>query len=520
MSRSRNLQAHKVAYNEIARCLAEGGYQVLSSALHQGIIHPNQDSLSAWLASNAKPNLGFYGFFTKLDSGTAQSLNHGEVTDLIPNEHRKIIKNFEAEYPGAEFDFSISLDSQQLHENIILMDPKEKIIDLSLTVSCIYKGTRKSVTGSRKIKVYSLLSPIISKFTYYHKGYSGNRYNRFVSNIYGRPAIRPDGKFKYEDDIAPLVLINGPLDPKSEFIPDSILLEARGSKFDPSSFDHLADFAKIEKSRKEILRRGFLYFGPESGASNVLNLTPGLDPIGYGEYFNLFNPFFGDGSRTYPAIQFMNLPEAFNNPVPVTNRMLATEGVDFLTNGRAEIHTLYEGFYESDATNAFAPNPANGGQLKTGYSGKSSLIHPFGTYTAPSRAYTVGSAYRAVAKISSIGIDRDESNYDESNQSKCLPSPAPRRDATSAYLFQVEETEFLNPQVGYTLDPIKKSLDNRNYVPGCQEPKSIQLPTEFDYPLLFPTYEQYRLHMSDVILIPMNHLIDFVHYSQIGRAHV
>ena len=514
MSRSRNLQAHKVAYNEIARCLAEGGYQVLSNALHKGIKHPDPERIKKWLLAKTNSNLGFYGFLTKLDGGSRQSLEHDEIMTLFSDDYRKILKDLERQYPGAQFKFSLSLDSSQFHENQLLKDPKEKIVELRLTSSCSYKGTVKGVRGTRKIAVYNLLSPIISKFTYYHKGNSGDSYNRFGSNIYGRPVILPDGSLKYQEYIAPLVLINGPLEKKPDFVPDSILLEAHGSQSAQSSFDYLSDSYQIEKSRKEILRRGFLYFGPDAGAPNIFNLTPGLDPDGYGEYFTMFNPAFGDGPRTYPAVQFLNIPEAFKVPISVLNRMVPSAGIpDFYTNGKADIYSLYEGFYESDPTNSYTPNPLRGGQIKMGYSEKSSIIHPFGTHKMPSRAYTVGSAYRAIAKISSMGIDRDDSSADESNQGRCLGFAPPRRDATAAFLHQVDEAGFLDPQPGYTFDPIRSTLDNRNYANDCNEPSLIQLPSDFNYPFLFPTYESYRAHMSDVILIPMNHLIDFPHYS-------
>lgn len=522
MSRNRNLQAHKITFNEVARCLSEGGYQLLSRAIREGIQTPDESSLRRWIASGGSLDMGFYGRILKSEltaskQGTRPNhqLSHTEILRLAPSHFEKILENLQSKYPGAEISLSMEWSSQHLFEEKYLLDLLEKEISLILTSSCTYQGTRKSVTGIRKLRAYNLLTPLLSKFTFYHKSQSGNTYNQFLSNIFGRPVIRADGKFKYPNNHFPLVLINGPLNEDSEFIPDSVLLGSRGKSSNPDSFEYLSDPSQIKASREAILRRGFLYFGPTRGDSaNVLNLTPGADPLGFGEYFFLFNPYFGeDGPRTYPAIQFVDLPPAFEEPVPVENIMDPAEGLPFESNGKADIYSLHEGFYESDPTNEFAPNPRAAGYIKNGYSEASSLIHPFGTYTMPSRAYTMGSGFRAVAKLSSIGIDRDESSTDESQQSNCLGSPAPRRDATAAFLYQTNESGFLNPIPNITLAPIHHTLDNRNYVPDCSEPRRLRLPSDFDYPKLFPEFDLYQLHMSHVLYIPMNHILDYPHFS-------
>ena len=521
MSRSRNLQAHKVAFNEIGRSMAEGGYQFLSRAVREGSETPDESELSRWLLSKGSLPLGFYGHFlqspltnSSAGQGPTLKLSHGEIMELIPEKFERILHHFETSTPGSKIEFQMEWSSTQLFEENVLMDPIEKTVNLTIRSKCTFQGTEKVVTGTRKLRIYNLLAPLLSKFTFYHKSQTGGLYNQLLTNLFGRPVIRPDGKFKYPANHFPLVLVNGPLSPESKIIPDSQLLGGRGQSDDPQNFEYLTDDSQIQLSKEQILRRGFLYFGPHRpDSANVLNLTPGADPNGYGEYFFLFNPYFGSGPRTYPAIQRVGLPEAFQEPVLIQNLMEPTDGLPFESSGKADIYSLHEGFYESDPTNSFAPNPRGAGYIKDGYTEASSLIHPFGTYTMPSRAYTVGSAFRAVAKLSSIGIDRDESSSDESQQSSCLGRPSPLRDATAAFLYQTNRSGFENPIPNVTIDPIHHTLDNRNYAPNCSEPRRIRLPDDFDYPLLFPDFDTYLPHMCNILYIPRNHMVDYPHYS-------
>ena len=102
--------------------------------------------------------------------------------------------------------------------------------------------------------------------------------------------------------------------------------------------NHLSDGDELEKSRKIILQRGFLYFGP--GENNILRLTLGLTPLGWGEYFHLFNPMIGNNPNTYPA-QIINSPDFFQRSHIVKN----SEPLNSETYGKAILQSVYEGFY-------------------------------------------------------------------------------------------------------------------------------------------------------------------------------
>jgi len=519
MTRQRNLESHKIYFLEVSRTLAESGLQILLRALRDsGKIRSERD-LSILLQSQNFHKESFYGFFLQpiqrlLSGGPSSELSHQQILDRLDASFKNLLENLSEKLPGSSLEFRVHLTASPFFPNSPLKDPVEKIVRLTLVCTGHYRGTNRKASVSRDLRVYNLLAPLTSKFTFYHKSFAGGKYNRLVTNLYGQPVLDARGEFKYPDNAFPMILINGPTQSGQGIPTDTELLGGRGGS-GPLAFEHLTDPSEIERSREAILRRGFLFFGPQNGVDTgtVLNLTPGLEPSAFGEYFHLFNVNQDGGAHSYPSIQFTNLPAYLENSLNIVNRFSIQDGGPRILSGKADIYTLYEGFYEPDATTNFAKNPGEAGIIKTGYSAFSSLIHPFGTYAFPSRAYTVGAAFQAMAKLSSIGVDRLDTGQDESNQSYCWNSPVPKRDGTALYLFQTTENGFESPIPGITLDTVRKTLSNKNFIENCTEPETLNPPPDFGYGNIFPDYQSYRTHMSGILAVPLNHILDYPHYT-------
>lgn len=519
MTRQQNVQSHKAFYNEVARTSARAAVQMLIRALREGIKTPADPTVKKLLNDSTYYDRSFYGYFLQpinnLQNQTEIKLSHSKLISLFPAQIKNIYANFLTATPELTINFELIIRPNAIYSSItggeVMRDHSEKKVDLELSAQATYRGSEKTFKLNKFLMVYNLISPITSKFTFFHKSSIGNRYNQLITNIVGKPILNNSGGFKYKNNF-PLILINGPLgnDPKS--LGDPFLLKGRGGN-DFKSMDHLSDPSEIKRSKESLLNRGFLFFGP--GKDNILNLTPGSDPSGWGEYFHLFNPYIGNSPNTYIA-RVINGPDFFKNSHPVKN----DSPLNIETSGSAILQSLYEGFYEPDAYNYFQPNPSQG--IKNNYSAYSSLIHPFGSYQAFSRAYTVGNAYRAVAKISSIGVDRVDDSYDENEQINCLQVPSvQKRDGRLAILRETTLDGWLG-QREFTMNPITLSMDNLHKVrplpDGTQyicddEPNIIHVGPEFNYDSMFVEFEQYANYMSKVEYIPINHTIDYPHYT-------
>lgn len=524
VSRQQNVQSHKTYYNEVALNLAEAGTRLLASAMRRGIQTPTPLELKS-IVTNGDFEKNFYAFFLQNADHFNGPEGEAEFNDSLLRSYfdKSILdveKNLLARYPTAEIEYTLVTRALPLYKDDIIKDQVPKLLEMRLIASAHYRGSQAAFEIHKKLKLYSLLTPLLSKFTLYHKEGIGRRYNKFKGNLIGQPALSPNGR-PQSPYLFPLVLFNGPLNNNSPIPPDSLLLRGAGGQ-DPSSFDILASPSKVEESRDAILRRGFLYFGPGQEKDNVLNLTSGAydeDSLfgGFGEYFNLFNIHLPGGAQTFPAL-LTDVPDFFQQAYEVENRF--DDQPPEMSVGTVHLRALYEGYYTPDATNGNQQTPDS--LITDGsYHHFSSLIHPFGTNEAPSRAYTVGAAHRAFARITSVGLDRIENNQDEGQQSACFGYPTDPRDGTVTYLMQTNENGFLNPIPDITLRSInlnpenlnKEHIINQQRVDCPEEPRTMRLGGEFSYPNMFEDYENYERYMSTVQYVPMNHMLDYVHYS-------
>ena len=520
MTRQQNIQSHKSRYNEVARTSAEAGLQLLIRAIREGIKTPSEIELQSMSQNSKFHQNSFYGFFLQtsdklFENSDQNQLTHSVLINLFPRQMKVIHETYQKTIPGLKLEYSINLESKSLYSYAngeeVLKDKIEKKLNLELICEATYKGTTKKYKFKKYMNIYNLISPITSKFTFFHKSSSGDRYNKLITNLLGKPIIDQSGDFKYPYNF-PLVLINGPLDNDPQIPGDSFLLSGKGgNSFE--NMNHLSDKDELEKSRKIILQRGFLYFGP--GENNILRLTPGSDPLGWGEYFHLFNPMIGNNPNTYPA-QIINSPDFFQRSHIVQN----SEPLNSETYGKAILQSVYEGFYEPDIYIQNRPDPSH--HILSGYSAYSSLIHPFGTYLAFNRAYTVGNAYRSIVKISSVGVDRVDTPNDEIEQANCLRVPSvQQRDGRMAILREATEEGWEGTRE-FTLNPLIKTMDNLHrlrpepdgYINVCEnEPETISVDSQFNYDAMFSNYEQYSNFMSRIEKLPINHTIDYPHFT-------
>ncbi len=520
MTRQQNVQSHKSLYNETARISAEAGLQLLIRAIREGIQTPSEADIERISKTRNYHEKSFYGFFLQSTDSLVNplvnnQLNHPKIMDLFPKNLKIIHENYQKMTPGLNLEYLINLESNSLYSNIegghVLQDQVEKKLNLELICAATYLGTTKKFRLKKSLIVYNLISPIISKFTFFHKSSIGNRYNKLVTNLLGKPILNEEGDFKYKYNF-PLILINGPVSGNSKTPVDSILLSGKGG-VGFENMTHLSDKEELDRSKAAILERGFLYFGP--GDENFLKLTPGSDPAGWGEYFHLFNPYIGKNPNTYPA-QIINSPEFFQQSQIVRNG----DPINSETQGSAILQSVYEGFYEPDFYVQNRPDPSH--YILSGYSAFSSLIHPFGSYLAFSRAYTVGNAYRSIVKISSVGVDRIDTPNDEMEQAVCLEvDSVQQRDGRMAILKEAT-IEGWEGSREFTLTPLTRTMDNLHKMrpvsngPAliCEgEPQTIIVGPEFNYDSMFSGYEEYANFMSRVERLPINHTLDYPHFT-------
>lgn len=518
MTRQQNTQSHKALYNEVARTSAEAAAQLLIRALREGIQTPSETSIQKLLNDPYYAKHSFYGYFLQpmnpLNPAELK-LTDSELLQLFPEHLKSIFSSFRDATPGLEINLEVIIRTDSLYSNSssgeIMRDQVEKKLDLELWSKATYKGATKSFRVKKYLMVYNLINPLTSKFTLFHKSGIGNRYNQLITNLFGKPILNNFGGFKYRNNF-PLILVNGPLGDDPIRPGDSVLLAGKGGN-DFEDMNHLSGPDHLRISRETILKRGFLYFGP--GQDNIMNLTPGSDLAGWGEYFHLFNPFIGSNPETYPA-EILNTPDFFKGSYPVQNG----SPLNTQTQGSLILQSLYEGFYEPDEHSQFRPSPGQG--IINGYSAYSSLIHPFGSNLAVSRAYTVGNAFRAVAKVSSLSIDRVDDFSDEQEQQNCLQVPSiQKRDGRLAILRETT-LEGWQGNRQFTLNPLSLQMDNlhkmRPSPDGNQylcvnEPDTFRVGPEFNYDSIFPEFDQYANFMSTIHRIPINHTIDFPHYT-------
>jgi hypothetical protein len=503
-SSQRNTQSHKTRFNECARQLARSGVHLLFRELRNGTSLSYSAQIAPLINNKNSSKSSFYSYFLL----PAKSLNevvldHDDIYGRFSDEGKKLFSNLLSSLPGGEIEYSMRITTFPIHTDStgrspLITDPVEKQILMEIDCKGSYRGASKTVRATKQLRVQSLIPAITSRFTLFHKNNIRSTYNRFVTDSNGQSS-------GFEK---PLVLFNHQTTPPA--LPDEQLLEPHGPPLKSTSYKYLAELDSLEKSKAEILAsRGYLYFG--SSPENTLRLIHGMDAKRtFTQYHHLYPPKFIITSETsdsapmdLPAAIQMNAPSFFDQDIAVQN--VRSDSSSFESYGSLLLMSQYSGFYEEHA----AVSPAD---MIPDYRPGSSLIMQFGTIESPSRTYTVGESYQEVVQMSSVAIDRDNGN-DEQDQVPCANGkPVYRRDARLAFLKTADEFNWGSP---YATNPLilNPQTEYFPYPNSCNQPVRLMLPSSITYENMFPDYQSYESHMSKILKIPMNHMLDFPHYS-------
>ena len=111
---------------------------------------------------------------------------------------------------------------------------------------------------------------------------------------------------------------------------------------------------------------------------------------------------------------------------------------------------------------------------------------------------------------------------DEIEQARCLRVPSvQQRDGRMAILREATEEGWEGTRE-FTLNPLIKTMDNLHrlrpepdgYINVCEnEPETISVDSQFNYDAMFLNYEQYSNFMSRIEKLPINHTIDYPHFT-------
>jgi hypothetical protein len=476
-SSQQNLMSHRTRFNIFARNMAESGLSLLCNAMVDSI-HPNDSSLKS-MVSGPNKNRSFFDYYIRnaVSMGMEGFIEHDDIEDMLPKRIKAILKNFAVKYNDMELEYRIGWVIEP--GTPCLSDSVDKHVRLYLECHCHYRGVTKKATGSRRIKVYNLLPAVTSRFTFFHKNRVGTRYNRFHTDLSGRP-IMNNSRLVYAESF-PLILFN-----------HNVASAHDGDMGDKNLYGP----GGLGTSRQNIEKRGYLYLGDDAN----LALTPGNDPDFFTQYYHLFdmsNATLGKGLINYP-VRVTDHPEPMEELYQVNN---VHPNLPKLreTDGKVGIMSMFEGFYDTNSINEYISS----------YRPGSSLLHVFGTYQNPSRAYTVGNANQLIVRLSSMGLDRMDSSSDESNQRYCLGREVKEDDGTMAILRQYFGSL---SSLDYS-HPIREMMANENYCFSADEPTKISLKNPMGYQDWFEDIDSYQKVMSDIVKVPLNELVSYPHYS-------
>ena len=149
---------------------------------------------------------------------------------MFPREIRAISDSFHNNTPGLTLNYAVRIEPKSLYskaeDEVVLKDKVEKKLNLELICPRLFREQTKTYKLKKFINVYNLISPVLNKFTFFHKSSIGNRYNKLITNLLGKPILNQSGNFKYPYNF-PLVLINGPLNNDIEIPGDTFLLKEK-----------------------------------------------------------------------------------------------------------------------------------------------------------------------------------------------------------------------------------------------------------------------------------------------------
>ena len=372
-----NVNVHLLAYGEVAHFLAEAGVS--------GSIRSIRDSLDAAGLGNEGPSA------VQKILLQGNPLQDTSLMPLLNDTWNKELKDF-----AADVDKSASIRVEVWLRNFKATetdpsrwaDPIAKSGWLSIEATGRYKGSSRTLTIRRALRVGSILPPLTSKFTLHLADCSRGHEERF--NI-----IRND----YQSNISKLAGNLRPLQIYNHSTPDTPI--------DPKS---VGEILSDEVNDKIYQERGWVFLG---GGKVRLNITSGAGT--YGEIFQVYDV---GNANDFQPIRFKTpanlMPTVFSNPIP-----LYWDRVDInpvrRVNYTFEHSFVLEGFHDQSnkkETDAMYEGDILSPLDKQVYTSRSSLLHLFGDTRKgyQSRTKVLGHVNAAFPRYSIIMVGSPESD--------------------------------------------------------------------------------------------------------------
>lgn len=487
--RHRDTQVRLSSDRAAARWLARASIDCLKLAFHEApdpsrLSPPDLENgtLLPFLLGDAK-SLPIR--FAKKVEGKAD--HRAIIEQLVGADALAPIDRLVSKLPEAKVTFQLTLTPREMWQQKAIADQACKTVEASYKVTAYVRKASESYRTTDVIDVYSLLPPVVSKFTFAATE-SFASFNTHKVTVRGEDA----------GGTAPVVLMHSPDDgdPVAENP-----FEARPTA-QKAMQGNFGDPAKLLAATAD---RGLTFLPGTPESPVTLQLASGGTP--FGEYHSV-QPV-NAGRTSYPqAAPLKEQPpklKGFKAPDPRDPTVLQSGAV------QGAVFGFFDGIDQQELLGAPPPGAAPD---------MCSQLKPFGTGTHPSAGAIVGHVNRAMAAISDIGIDRDDSSRDEADQQASTGRPLPVRDGVDPFLRSASEAEFrasvANEAAGRlipfgSLVPNENALvdldgDGRKETVVASEALHNPFPISgaWKYGALFENHAEYAQVMSRYVSFPAN----------------
>lgn len=496
--RHRDVQVRLSSDRAAARFLARGALDTLKGALREAtdtkrLASPELENgtLIEFLLADAK------SIEKRVKKKTDGKDDHRELIEqLVGKEALEPIDELVEKLPDAKVQMFLTIEPKPYASGASLADPVLKTVAIGYRVLGRVRKAQETFRAAEMLTVHSLLPNGVARFTF--------------ASVSEQPFFNTHRVYAGGDDAggtAPVVLMHSPQD---------------GDPMTDSPFDKRPDAQKAMTTKvggpgdlmKVADDRGMTFLASAAERPALLQLASGATP--FGEYHTVYQPQAGKVSKPAPQSvteQPKKMP-AFRvpyRPADATPDEPPTQLAPFV---QGAVFGFSAGI---DEEGMLGPPPQ--GAIPDGCS----VLKPFGTGTHPSAGLVVGHVNRAMAGISDVGVDRDDTGKDEAEQAAVAGRPLPVRETRDPFLRNASGGEYASdaPRSGTTgfarLIPFQPAV-NMNLAPDYDndgrpdavvstEARHASLPLgdePWKYSNLFEGYDEYARVMSKYVTFPAN----------------
>lgn len=503
-TRHRDVQVKRGRDRAIAKYLARAGIEWAkfslreASRLEAGNPDPDLESgpLLPFLLDRSER------IVEKVETRTAEKDDHRDLLEqLVTPAAYESLDRLEKRHPGSKIRLRVEVSTTSLGHSEVVSDPVLKTVVMKVTSEASMGAVTEAFRIEEPIWVHSNLPRAASRFTLSILGNDARET--------GQHRIDADGAHVEGD--APVVLYHHPDD--GDPLDDEAFTPS-GVKGEPMK----VEVASPDDLMKQATGRGMVFL-TGSEPDNGLPLAGSANPFGEDHLLGITQV----GASSAPRfLEVMKVPEAFGQFRP--------EDPDH--PGARQAAGL-----ESLVTPFGAGSSAPGGpQLPLEWVSRLKL---YGTPKKPSPTVVVGGASRLLGLYTRVGMDRDASDADETQQATS-GAKLPRTEALGSYLPPVSESDLARvladeaagrPNFSVPAPFPVLTVPNRNRMADTDGDGTPETPVAGEEPFdplrpapgqwlwmnLFKDPSEYALFMSRTIQVPAN---AFLHLCRMSRPEV